>query len=406
MSAQAELKQSSASNEKVLRVGIVAGEASGDILGAGLIQAIKLQYPNAKFEGIAGPLMLAQGAHSFSPQDRLAVMGFVEPLKRLPELLRIRKFLKQHFIANPPDVFVGIDSPDFNLDLELALKQSGIKTVHYVSPSVWAWRQGRVKKIARAVDSVLTLFPFEQAFYLERNISSVCVGHTLADKIPMQPDAAKARQDLAIELAPDEKLFAVLPGSRGGEVERMLPVFLAAARLCLKQQPHLRFVIPAASDKRLKQIEEILADFPDLPVKVFLKRSHEVMQASDAVVMASGTTTLEAMLLKKPMVIAYKVAAFSYFIFSRMVKVPFIGLPNLLAEKQLAKEFIQNEATPENIAPEMLNLLRSEARAELLAEYERLHLLLRRGANKRAADAVIQIALPEVAPDAGSLNKS
>ena len=388
----AQLQGSLSSNEKVLRIGIVVGEASGDILGAGLIKAIKQQYPNALFEGIAGPLMLAEGAHSFFPQDRLAVMGFVEPLKRLPEILRIRKFLKQHFIANPPDVFVGIDSPDFNLDLELALKESNIKTVHYVGPSVWAWRQWRIKKIARAVDSVLTLFPFEQTFYQERNIPAVCVGHTLADKIPLQPDTSKAREKLAITVAEGEKLFAILPGSRGGEVERMLPVFLAAARLCLKQQPQLRFIIPAANDKRLKQIESILTDFTDLPVTVFLKQSHDVMQACDAVVMASGTTTLEAMLLKKPMVIAYKVAAFSYFIFSRMVKVPFIGLPNLLAEKQLAKEFIQDDATPEDIAQEMMRLLDGNVRVELLAEYERLHLMLKRGADKRAADAVIRIA--------------
>ncbi|HEY7774003.1 MAG TPA: lipid-A-disaccharide synthase [Marinagarivorans sp.] len=384
--------QGSDADKKALRFGIVAGEASGDILGAGLIEAIKAQHPNAQFEGIAGPLMLAQGAHSFFPQDRLAVMGFVEPLKRLPELLRIRKFLRNHFIANPPDVFIGIDSPDFNLDLELSLKQAGIKTVHYVSPSVWAWRQGRIKKIARAVDTVLTLFPFEQAFYCDHNIAAICVGHTLADSIPLQPDTAAARAKLGLELKEGEQLYAVLPGSRGGEVERMLPVFLEAARLCLHQQENLKFIIPAANEKRQQQIETLLADFDDLPVTLVFKQSHDVMLASDAVVMASGTTTLEAMLLKKPMVIAYKVAAFSYFIFSRMVKVPFIGLPNLLAEKELAKEFIQHEATPANIAQEMLHLLDGQVRAELLAEYARLHHLLKRDANKKAAQAVLAIA--------------
>lgn len=389
---QVSCNDSRSPSEKVLRIGILAGEASGDILGAGLIKAIKLQYPNATFEGIAGPLMLVEGATSFFPQDRLAVMGFVEPLKRLPELLRIRKFLKKHFIANPPDVFVGIDSPDFNLNLELALKEAGVKTVHYVSPSVWAWRQGRIKKIARAVDTVLTLFPFEQKFLEANNIAAVCVGHTLADNIPLQPDVACARKSLNLILGDGEKLYAILPGSRGGEVERMLPVFLGAARLCLQLQPTLRFVIPAANEKRLQQIEAVLVDYSDLPVTVFLKQSHEVMQASDAVVMASGTTTLEAMLLKKPMVIAYKVAALSYFIFSRMVKVPFIGLPNLLAEKELAKEFIQDDATPESIAQEMMRLLDGSVRLELLAEYERLHLMLKRGADKRAADAVIGVA--------------
>ena len=377
----------------VLRVGIVVGEASGDILGAGLINALKKYYPDAIFEGIAGPLMLAEGCHSFFSQDRLAVMGFVEPLKRLPELLRIRRFLREHFLANPPNVFIGIDSPDFNLDLELALKAAGIKTVHYVSPSVWAWRQGRVKKIAKAVDAVLTLFPFEKKFYDQCNIPAVFVGHTLADAIEMAPDMDSARTDLGIDH--QHKIIALLPGSRGGEVERMLPVFLDAAKLCLRQNPKLLFLIPAANEKRQQQIDALLLHYPQLPIKVFFKQSHQVMQASDAVIMASGTTTLEAMLLKKPMVIAYKVAAFSYFIFSRLVKVPFIGLPNLLAEKQLAKEFIQHDATAENIATDVMRLIETDGNSvqsqNLQQEYCRLHNLLRLNANERAADAIINI---------------
>lgn len=378
-------------DERSLRIGIVVGEASGDILGAGLIQAIKRHYPNAMIEGIAGPLMLEQGAISFFPQDRLAVMGFVEPLKRLPELLRIRKFLKQHFIANPPDVFIGIDSPDFNLDLELALKNAGIKTVHYVSPSVWAWRQGRVKKIAKAVDLVLTLFPFEQAFYLKRSIQAICVGHTLADQIPLQPNTEQARAELGLEIPITHQLLAILPGSRAGEVERMLPVFLESAQLCLKQNPQLCFVIPAASEARQQQIKDILQQYPSLPVRVFLKQSHAVMQASDAVVMASGTTTLEAMLLKKPMVIAYKVAALSYFIFARMVKVKFIGLPNLLAQKELAKEFIQQAATAVNIAPQILKILHKDEQAVLQQEYLKLHKMLKLNASEKAAQAVLNL---------------
>lgn len=379
-------------HESVLRVGIVVGEASGDILGAGLIKAIKRHYPNAVFEGIAGPLMLEQGATSFFAQDRLAVMGFVEPLKRLPELLRIRKFLKNHFIANPPDVFIGIDAPDFNLDLELALKQANIKTLHYVSPSVWAWRQGRVKKIAKAVDAILTLFPFEQAFYLERNIKAVCVGHTLADQIPLQPNVEQARQELALNINSTQQLLAILPGSRAGEVERMLPVFLQAAELCLKQNANVQFVIAAANEDRLNQINKILQDFPLLNAQVFLKQSHKVMQACDAVIMASGTTTLEAMLLKKPMVIAYKVAALSYFIFSRMVKVKFIGLPNLLAQKELAKEFIQHDATPEKMAPEILRILQKKEQILLQQEYLKLHKMLKLNANEKAAHAVLEVA--------------
>ncbi|WP_054113258.1 lipid-A-disaccharide synthase [Marinagarivorans algicola] len=377
--------------ERRLRVGIVVGEASGDILGAGLIRAIQYHHPNAIIEGIAGPLMLEQGATSFFPQDRLAVMGFVEPLKRLPELLRIRKFLKQHFIANPPDVFIGIDSPDFTLDLELALKNAGIKTVHYVSPSVWAWRQNRVKKIAKAVDVMLTLFPFEQEFYLQRNIKAICVGHTLADQIPLQPNTEQARVELGLEIPATHQVLAILPGSRAGEVERMLPVFLESAILCLQQNPHLCLVIPAASEARQQQIENILQRFPRLPIRVFLKHSHAVMQASDAVVMASGTTTLEAMLLKKPMVIAYKVAALSYFIFARMVKVKFIGLPNLLAQKELAKEFIQQAAVAENIAPQILKILNKHEQASLQQEYLKLHKMLKLNASEKAAQAVLNL---------------
>jgi lipid-A-disaccharide synthase len=369
----------------------VVGEASGDILGAGLIKAIKERYPNAIFEGIAGPLMLEQGARTFFSQDRLAVMGFVEPLMRLPELLRIRKFLKNYFTANPPDVFVGIDSPDFNLNIELALKQAGIKTVHYVSPSVWAWRKWRVKKMARALDAVLTLFPFEQSFYLEKKIPSVCVGHTLADQIPLVPDTQSARTHLELAISEQQSLVALLPGSRSGEVERMLPVFLKAATLCLAKCPDMHFVIPAANEKRYAQIASVLQDYPDLPLTLFLKQSHELMQASDLVIMASGTTTLEAMLLKKPMVIAYKVSAFSYFIFSRMVNIPFIGLPNLLAGKALAKEYIQDEATADNIADEALRLLGRDSDENLQEEYMKLHLMLKRDANKAAAKAVLAL---------------
>ncbi len=397
-----------------LRIGIVAGEASGDILGAGLIQAIKQRHPDAIFEGIAGPKMLAEGCHSFFPQDRLAVMGLVEPLKRLPELLKIRKYLKQHFIQQPPDIFIGIDSPDFNIDLELALKKADIKTLHYVSPSLWAWRQGRIKKMAKAVDGVLALFPFEQDFYHRHNVPAICVGHTLADQIPISPQTDKARAELNIT-ASDSRYIALLPGSRSSEVERMLPVFLDAARLLAKEKnaPKMQFLIPAANEVRWEQIQA-LVDSLDLAqsdsgliIQTYLKQSHSVMEASDVVVMASGTTTLEAMLLKKPMVIAYKVAALSYFIFSRMVKVKFIGLPNLLANKPLAKELIQRDATPEAVAQEVKRLLLCvhDSDSALLREYHRLHLSLKKNANQKAADAVLNIIAGEPL-DAESSSKS
>lgn len=371
-----------------LRIGIVVGEASGDILGAGLIKAIKALHPDAQFEGICGPLMVEEGAKSFFAQDRLAVMGFVEPLKRLPELLRIRKFLKNHFIANPPDLFIGIDSPDFNLDLELALKKAGVLTAHYVSPSVWAWRQWRIKKIKKAVDCMLTLFPFEVDFYQQHQVFAECVGHTLADQIPLEPDIHRARQNLNI--LHDGPVVALLPGSRGGEVERMLPVFISAAELAAPSIQNPLFVIAAASEARLAQIQQGLAE-AKVNVQVVLKQSHDVMQASDMVVMASGTTTLEAMLLKKPMVIAYKVAAFSYFIFKRMVKVPFIGLPNLLAKRELAREFIQDEATPENIAGEITRLVNAQNNAALQDEYRKLHVLLKQNASVKAANTLLAL---------------
>ena len=370
---------------------IVAGEASGDTLGADLIRALKRLFPNAQFEGIGGPKMIAEGFVSHHQMDRLSVMGFVEPFKRLPELLSIRRDIIRRYKQTKPAAFIGIDSPDFTLRIERALHEEGVKTVHYVSPSVWAWRQGRVKKIAKAVDLVLTLVPFEQAFYLKRSIQAICVGHTLADQIPLQPNTEQARAELGLEIPITHQLLAILPGSRAGEVERMLPVFLESAQLCLKQNPQLCFVIPAASEARQQQIKDILQQYPSLPVRVFLKQSHAVMQASDAVVMASGTTTLEAMLLKKPMVIAYKVAALSYFIFARMVKVKFIGLPNLLAQKELAKEFIQQAATAVNIAPQILKILHKDEQAVLQQEYLKLHKMLKLNASEKAAQAVLNL---------------
>src|SRR5690606_4345211 len=286
-----------------LRIGIVVGEASGDILGAGLMVALRKHFPEAEFSGIGGPRMLALGFHSFFPQDRLAVMGLVEPLKRLPELLKIRRFLRDHFSENPPDVFIGIDSPDFNLTLEGDLKEHGIPTVHYVSPSVWAWRQKRIIKIARSVDLMLTLLPFEAEFYERHQVPVEFVGHHLADEIPLEVDAAAARKDL--HLAPNARVVALMPGSRSTEVEKHAPVFLRAAALCLKRDPGLQFVIPAANSDRYRQLHIQLNQFADLPVLLVNGgQSQKVMIAANVVLLASGTTALEALLLKRPMVIA------------------------------------------------------------------------------------------------------
>lgn len=390
----ASLVGASMTADKPIRIGIVTGEASGDILGAGLMQALQEHFPSCQFEGIGGERMLAQGFHSFYRQDRLAVMGLVEPLKRLPELLRMRRFLREHFLANPPDVFIGIDSPDFNLDLEVALKASGIKTVHYVSPSVWAWRQGRIKKIARAVDLMLTLLPFEADFYRQHQVPVTFVGHPLADKIPLENNPVTARKALALD---EHKVYvALLPGSRASEVEQLGRVFFETARWCLARDSRLEFLVPSANAARHEQLEVMLQTYPDLPVQLVAGRSQEVMSAADVVVMASGTTTLEALLLKRPMVIAYKMAYLSFAILKRVVRISSVGLPNLLAQKPMVPELLQEEATPEKLGQAVLDYLQNPASvAELQDQYSTIHLQLRRNADATAAEAVAALIREE-----------
>ncbi|HNG58829.1 MAG TPA: lipid-A-disaccharide synthase [Cellvibrionaceae bacterium] len=338
------------------------------------------------FEGIGGSRMIEQGFKSFFPQDRLAVMGFVEPLKRLPELLRMRKTLADYFVQKIPDVFIGIDSPDFNLHLEMILRNRGIRVAHYVSPSVWAWRQGRIKKIQTAVDLMLTLFPFENAIYERHHIHAVCVGHPLADSIPLDDQTLVARQALGI--APDAQVLAVLPGSRQAEVERLGAMFFEVASRLAADNPALIILCPAANPKRLEQLKVLLAG-RDLKVNVQLGNSHQLMAAADAVLMASGTTSLEAMLLKKPMVIAYKVAPVSYWIYKRLVKVSMIGLPNLLAGEKIVPEFIQDAATTDNLCQALGELLRNRGAHQRQKEaFLRLHQSLRRDANQQAANAI------------------
>jgi lipid-A-disaccharide synthase len=370
----------------VVRIGIVAGEASGDQLGAGLITSLRQKYPDAIFEGLGGPKMQGLGFHSLFPMDRLSVMGLVEPLKRLPELLRIRKALYNRFIEHRFDLVVGIDSPDFNLGLELKLRQQGVVTAHYVSPSVWAWRQGRVKKIAKAVDHMLCLFPFERDFYLEHQVPVTCVGHPLADEIPLQIDGAKARNALSLPAGP---ILAIMPGSRQGEVAQMTPLFLAVATQLLKQVRDLHFVIPSANEHRHEQLTDVLSQYPELPVTLIKGNSHDVMAAADAVLLTSGTTALEAMLLKKPMVVAYRMGKGSYWLLSKLVKSPFIALPNLIAGRALVPEFLQDDATIENLKTAVLaQLTDSGVRHNLIAEFSRLHGELRCNASARAAEAL------------------
>ncbi len=373
-----------------IHIGIVVGEASGDILGAALMQALRKHFPAAEFSGIGGPRMLAQGFHSYFPQDRLAVMGLIEPLKRLPELLRIRTFLREHFIANPPAVFIGVDSPDFTISLEASLKEQGIKTAHYVSPSVWAWRQKRIVKIARSVDLMLTLLPFEAKFYHEHNVNVEFVGHHLADELPMHVDKIAARKSLG--LPEDGRIVALLPGSRASEVERMGELFMRTAVECLKQDPSLKFVIPAASPGRYRQLHMQLNEFVDFPIQLVNGHSHEAMAAADIVLLASGTVTLEALLLKKPMVVAYKMAPLTFRILSWLVKTPWISLPNLLAQEMLVPELLQDKATPEALSEAVLNYFENPEQAQQLRDrFAQMHIELKRDASARAADAVVRL---------------
>jgi len=377
-------------SKRPLRIGMVAGEMSGDLLGAGLIKAIKKTHPNAVFEGIGGDKMIAEGFDSLADQERLAVMGFVAPLKRLPELLGIRKRIVNRFLSDPPDVFIGIDSTGFNIPIEKKFKDAGIKSVHYVSPQIWAWRRGRVHKIAKSVNLMLTLFPFEAEFYRDHNVPVTFVGHTLADSIPLEPDKSAARRQLNID--PDKKIIALLPGSRKSEVELLGEEFLAAAKFCLSKIPELSFIIPAANQQRYAQIERQLKNFPDLPVTLLLAQSHQTMLAADLVLMASGTTTLEAMLLKKPMVVAYKFPALSYAIYSRLLKIPHIALPNILAGRELVPEIVQDKISPRSLGEALLNYFeKPEITAQLQQEYLKIHKTLKCNASERAAEAVLQL---------------
>ena len=372
------------------RVAIVVGEASGDILGSGLMSAIKKRFPECVFEGIGGERMINDGFISHFPMERLAVMGLVEPLKRLPELLNIRKQLREKYKANPPDIFIGIDAPDFNLGLEEALHDHGVVTAHYVSPSVWAWRQGRVKKIARAVDLMLTLFPFEARFYEEHNVNVKFVGHPLADKFPLQNQTIEAREKLSLK--PDAKIIALLPGSRRSEVEKLGETFFQTAELCYQKNNSLQFLIPAVNRERLDTLEEIQTRYPSLPVTLSLGNSHDVMAAADAVVMASGTTTLEALLLKKPMVIAYRMAALSFWLLKQLVKSKYIGLPNLLADAPLIPELLQNDASPEKISQAVMHYIENpEKTAALIHTFETIHESIRKNASEEAAQAIIAL---------------
>ncbi|HEX4869559.1 MAG TPA: lipid-A-disaccharide synthase [Moraxellaceae bacterium] len=381
----------SASQGKPLTIGIVAGEVSGDTLGAGLMRELRARHPGVRFLGICGEQMQAEGGETLFPMERLSVMGLVEVVGRLRELFGIRDALVQRFAEEQIDLFIGIDAPDFNLRLSALLKPRGIPTVQYVSPSVWAWRQGRVEGIRAAVDLVLCLLPFEQRFYDEHRVRAAFVGHPLADALPLQNDTVAARAALGLDAGGE--YIALLPGSRGGEVARIGPDLFGAALQIRRQRPQARFLVPAINAARRADIERLLGE-AGLEATVFDARlgagvGRMVMAAADVVVLASGTATLEAMLLQKPMVVAYRLHWLTWLIARFMVKSRFVSLPNLLAGEALVPELLQQAATPAAIARETLRWLQDAGyRDSRVARFTALHAALRQDANLKAADAV------------------
>jgi lipid-A-disaccharide synthase len=374
-----------------LRIGMIAGEASGDILGSGLIKALREKYPDAIIEGIGGPLMIEQGFTSHFPMERLSVMGLVEVLGRIRELIGIHRKMYKYFKQNPPDVFIGIDAPDFTLRMERKLKKLSIPTVHYVSPSVWAWRKKRIFKIKESTDLMLTLLPFESQFYQAHNMKECFVGHPLADEVVLEPDQQAAREALGLEHK--RPVVAVLPGSRGGEIKYIGETMLRAADLIQQQCPDAQIVLPAANDLRKQQLtalQELTG--AGRSIQLIDGQSRTAMAAADVIALASGTATLEAALHKRPMVVVYKMAPLTYAIGKRIINVDYISLPNLLANKPLVPELIQDEASPERIASEVVDRLNHPDRYEsVVKEFHQIHRLLQQGGNLKAAAAVLEL---------------
>jgi len=368
---------------------IVAGEASGDILGAGLMRALLKQQPGLNFEGIGGSQMIALGFKSLVPIERLSVMGLVEVLGRLPELLLLRRRLIKRYTQQPPLAMVGIDAPDFNHVLETQLKASNIPTVHYVSPSVWAWREDRVFTVAKACHRVLALLPFELPYYDRHQIPATFVGHPLADVIPGVLTQTQARQDLQLK---DQPVLALLPGSRAMEVKQLAPDFLVAAAILQTQNPNLQLVLAVANQQREQQLNALLQGHPHLKVTLVLGQSHLVLAAADAVLVASGTATLEALLFEKPMLVCYRLSPISYRLFKRKLKISFVSLPNLLAGEKIVEELLQDQVQPQLIADHLEVLLFNQMAAEKQrSQFANIHQQLACGADISAAEAVIEV---------------
>jgi len=376
------------SSKKNLVIGMIAGEASGDTLGAALMQSLQARYPNATFVGIGGPKMIALGFQSWHPMEKLSVMGFFEVLKHLFELLKIRKSIIARFLAIKPDVFIGVDAPDFNFKVEATLKKNNITTVHYVGPSVWAWREKRLEKIRYSVDGVLVLFPFEPPYYHRYDIPVRFVGHPLANQFPEYPETLSARSHFDIE--PLAAVTAILPGSRMSEINRMADVYIQSAKLLADIYPKMIFLIPYVHEKAKIRIQEAVNRFgKGLNIRLIEGQSRQVLEACDQALVTSGTATLECALMKKPLVLAIKVHPISYWMMKRLATTQWIGLPNILANESLVSELIQDQATPHKIAIQMGRLIMdTQLRAKQISAFEIQYKALRQNASELAADAV------------------
>jgi lipid-A-disaccharide synthase len=374
------------------RIAVVAGEASGDLLGSQLILALKKRLPHAEFFGIAGPKMQSAGCATVVPMEKLAVRGYLEVIRHLPELLRIRRQLKKQLLANKPDLFIGIDAPDFNFSLEKALKQAGVPTIHYVGPSVWAWRSERLKKIGQCVSHMLLLFPFEEQIYRDARIPASYVGHPLAEIFPEEPNQLAVRE--ALEIPDQRAVFTLLPGSRQSEVEMLATLFVETAQKLLERYPNALFLVPFVTrETRLLFEREIWKQgAQELPFRLMFGHAHEAMQAADVILLASGTATLEAMLARRPMVVTYRLSPLTYRMVKRKLRLPYVSLPNVLAGQFIVPELLQDDATSDNLAQAMANLFDDKHLSNTLsARFADLHHGLRCDAAERAADVVCAV---------------
>ncbi|CAH17116.1 TPA: lipid-A-disaccharide synthase [Legionella pneumophila subsp. pneumophila] len=372
------------------RIAMIAGEMSGDLLGAGVIRELKKHLKNVEFIGVGGPQMLEEGFQSLANMSELSVMGISDVLRRYPQLYFIRERLLKEWTINPPDVFIGIDYPDFNLSVETRLKRQNVKTVHLVSPKVWAWRQKRVYLIKKAVDLVLTLFPFEESFYQQYDVPAQFVGHPLADLIEINPNNADLRKKYNYK--PDDTILAVLPGSRIGEIKYIGPLFLEVMQRIAVEMPHVHFIVPIACQELYPVFfKQFQARYSHLKIQIIQGNAREAMAISDVVLTKSGTATLEAMLLKRPMVVAFKWSKFTHAIIAPQVKIPYVALPNLLANKKLVPEFVQEKATANSITESVLNLLACPSQSNLNKQFTAIHHTLRQNANEKAALSILKI---------------